>query len=374
MQRFLFCFLIAIILLGSAAASGEGWVLLTTPTPETEAQPTPEPEAETQSEPSTEPEAAISPELSPTPAPAASAPWYDPAWYDEASGRLDLSGLKLEDAAAGLKWLETQLPLVPGLKWVDLSFCSLPNDTLAQLREDMAKKDVKIVWTLTLGHSDYSVRTDDWVFSTRHSSGDRRLEDEDVACLRYATELRALDLGHNWLFDASFLEPMKELRVVILSDNKISDLSCLAGKPLEYLEIFNTHVEDLSFLKNCDTLLDLNICTTWVSDLSPLYHLPNLQRLWVGNGTRVKWAERQAFLSWQGDRMEAYDFQTDMPTMYGWRGDEDGPGHPRYEIVKAMFKENTYYDFDTVLRPDQYVVLKHKKSPKPSDDDYNYYP
>ena len=408
MKRFLSCFLIALILLGSAAASGEGWVLLTTPAPETEAQPTPtpeaeaqpmstpapeteaqltptpepetqaqptptiEPESETQSEPSAGPETAAFPELSP--APAASESWYDPAWYDEASGRLDLSGLKLDDAATGLKWLEKQLPFVPGLKWVDLSFSSLPNDTLARLREDMAEKGVKIVWTLTLGRSEYFVRTDDQVFSTRHSSGDRRLEDEDVACLRYATELRALDLGHNWLFDASFLEPMKELRVVILSDNKISDLSCLAGKPLEYLEIFNTHVEDLSFLKNCDTLLDLNICTTWVSDLSPLYHLPNLQRLWVGNGTRVKWAERQAFLSWQGDRMEAYDFQTDMPTMYGWRGDEDGPGHPRYEIIKAMFKENTYYDFDTVLRPDQYVVLRRKKSPKPSDDDYSYYP
>ena len=61
------------------------------------------------------------------------------------------------------------------------------------------------------------------------------------------------------------------------------------------------------------------------------------------------------------DESEAYEFWTDIPTLYGWRGDENGPGHPRYEIIKAMFHENVYYDFDTVLRPEQYVYLYKKK-------------
>lgn len=298
---------------------------------------------------------------SPASSPTAAKTWYDPAWYDADTGRLDLSGLDLSNMASARIWLKQELPRIPGLQWVDLSYSSLTDEELASLREDMAAEGVKIVWTLLLGRSGYSLRTDDWVFSTRHSSKDPRLEDEDVACLRYATELRALDLGHNWLFDSSFLAPLNELRVLILSDNKLDDLSFLAGKPLEYLEIFNTHVRDLSFLRNCDTLMDLNICMTQVSDLSPLYHLPRLQRLWVGNSTRVSWYERQDFLAWQGDKLEAYDFWTDIPTLYGWRGDEDGPGHPHYEIIKAMFKENVYYDFDTVLRPDQYVYLYTKK-------------
>ena len=135
----------------------------------------------------------------------------------------------------------------------------------------------------------------------------------------------------------------------------------MQSKPLEYLEIFNTHVSDISFLRGCDTLLDINLCHTWVGDLSPLYHLKNLKRIWMGDAPMMTLAERKRFLSYQQENLEAYDFWTDIPTLYGWRGDENGPGHPRYEIIKAMFKEGVYYDFNTVLRPDQYVVLRRKK-------------
>lgn len=300
------------------------------------------------------------PTETPTAAPAeprAAEPiWYEPDWYDDSTGRMDLTGL----AVPSLSWLRAVLEYIPGLQYVDLSYCSLSNEELAQLRDDLAPKGIKVVWTLLLKFG-YEVRTDAWVFSTRHSSTDPRLEDEDVDCLRYATELRALDLGHNWIFHADFLAPMTELRVLILSDNKMEDLSMLAGKPLEYLEIFNTHVSDISFLRGCDTLLDINLCHTWVGDLSPLYHLKNLKRIWMGDAPMMTLTERKRFLSYQQENLEAYDFWTDIPTLYGWRGDENGPGHPRYEIIKAMFKEGVYYDFNTVLRPDQYVVLRRKK-------------
>ena len=125
----------------------------------------------------------------------------------------------------------------------------------------------------------------------------------------------------------------------------------------------NTPVKDLPFLEGCDTLMDLNICDTHVSDLSPLYRLKNLKRLWTGDMQCLEWAEKQRFLVYQRDRLEAWNFWTDIPTLYGWRGDEDGKiGHPRYEIIKAMFREGIYYDFDTVLRPEQYVYL-YKKQP-----------
>ena len=278
-------------------------------------------------------------------------------YYDRGAETLDLTGVRITRPEK----LKGALGSMPYLTRVDLTDCGLDNEALAQLREELAPQGVKVVWTLYLGKSGYSLRTDDWVFSTRHSSKDHRLEDEEVAPLRYAIELRALDLGHNWISDVSFLEPMTELRVLILSDNRFGDLSCLKGKPLEYIEIFNTKVQDLSFLEGCDTLLDLNICMTRVYDLSPLYHLKNLKRIWVGNATGVTWTERQRFLSCQKDNLEAYEFWTDIPTLYGWRGDENGPGHPRYEIIKAMFKENVYYDFNTVLRPEQYVYLYTKK-------------
>lgn len=278
--------------------------------------------------------------------------------YEVKDGFLNLYKVRITDPAA----LEKQLSAVSGLREADLSFCGLADEELAAMRERLAPLGIKIVWTLKL--DTYTLRTDAWVFSTRHSSKDKRLEDEHVAPLRYAVELRALDLGHNWISDVSFLEPMTELKVLILSDNRMYDLSVLKGKPLEYLEIFNTFVKDLSFLEGCDTLMDLNICDTRVSDLSPLYRLKNLKRLWAGDMECLKWAEEQQFLSYQRDRLEAWNFWTDIPTLYGWRGDEDGKiGHPRYEIIKAMFKEGVYYDFDTVLRPEQHVYL-YKKRPK----------
>lgn len=276
--------------------------------------------------------------------------------YDRYASRLDLTGLRVTDVEA----LKETLRSMPRLREADLTDCNLSDEALDSLRQELAEYRVKIVWTLTVGKN-YRLRTDAWVFSTQHSSNDHRLEDKDVACLRYATELRALDLGHNWIFDISFVEPMTQLRVVVLSDNRITDFSPLAGKPLEYLEIFNNKVSDISFLEGCDTLLDLNICDTHVADLSPLYQLKSLKRLWVGDMKEVTAAERDRFLSYQKENMEAYNFWTDIPTMYGWRGDEKGPGHPRYEIVKAMFHEGVYYDFDTVLAPEQYVVLNKNK-------------
>lgn len=287
--------------------------------------------------------------------------WYDDSWLDQETGTLTLTGL----VAPSYEWLEESLLLVPGLKAADLSYCNLSYEALAKLREEMAPRGIKIIWTVSLNYG-YAVRTDAQVFSTLHSSKDARLENKDVDCLRYCTDLIALDLGHNWIIDAGFLEPLKNLRVLILADNRIEDLSCLKGKPLEYLEIFNTHIRDLSFLEGCDTLLDLNICLTYVSDLSPLYHLKNLKRVWAGNNERITLKERKRFLSYQQKNLEAYDFWVDVPTIEGWRGDEEGPGHPRYEIIKAMFKEGVYYDFNTVLRPEQYVVLRRKTTATPN--------
>ena len=274
------------------------------------------------------------------------------AAYDKNVSRLDLTHVKIEDVQA----LEAALCDMPNLTEVDLSYCGLKNQTLADLRERMAERGVKVVWTLKF--DSYTLRTDATAFSTLHSSKDKRLGEDTLGVLQYATELKAVDLGHNWIFDISFLQPLKDLRVVILSDNRISDLSPLDGKPLEYLEAFNNRLSDISFLADCDTLIDINLCLTHVSDLSPLYRLPHLKRVYISSKTGdLTKAEIEDFLSYRQDNLEAYNFYSQYPTSYGWREDDRGVGHPRYEIIKAMFKEGVYYDFDTVLRPDQYVHL-----------------
>ena len=276
--------------------------------------------------------------------------------YDAAADTLDLSRVIVTDPDA----LEATLSAMPNLTYVDLSYCGLSNETLALLRTRMAEKGVKIVWTLRFDA--YTVRTDATAFSTLHSSKDKRLGEGVLSVLQYCTELKALDLGHNWIFDVSFLEPLTELRVVVLSDNRISDLSVLQGRPLEYLEAFNNRITDISFLAGCDTLMDVNLCLTHITDLSPLYDLPNLKRVYISSRNKGEppQPEIDALLFRHPD-LEEYNFTSQYPTLYGWREDDHGVGHPRYEIVKAIFKESTYYGFDYVLRPEQYVHLFKNK-------------
>ncbi|MBQ4224266.1 MAG: leucine-rich repeat domain-containing protein, partial [Prevotella sp.] len=44
---------------------------------------------------------------------------------------------------------------------------------------------------------------------------------------RYCTKLKGLDLGHNAITDISFIENMPHLRVLILADNDLTDISPL---------------------------------------------------------------------------------------------------------------------------------------------------
>ena len=273
--------------------------------------------------------------------------------YDTSLETLDLSRTAIPD----VNKLEEALCAMPNLTYVDLSSTGLSNEVLAALRERMAERGVKIVWTVRF--DTYTVRTDATAFSTLHSTGDRRLGQAVLRVLSYCTDLKALDLGHNYITDASFLEPLTQLRVLILSDNRIKDLSVLAGKPLQYLEAFNNGLTDISWLEDCETLIDLNLCLNHITDLSPLYQLPNLKRVYISSykANEPSKAAIDEFLSWQQENLEAWNFTSQYPTLYGWREDSHGIGHPRYEIVKAMFKEGVYYDFNYVLREDQYVHL-----------------
>lgn len=269
--------------------------------------------------------------------------------YDASLEELNLKNVKIKDIEA----LEKALANMPNLKYVDMSYCGLKYEKLAELREKWKQEGVKIVWTVTMGP--HTCKTDATAFSTLNDSNATRYGEKTYDPLKYCTELRALDLGHNWIFDISFIEPMTELRVLVLSDNRITDISVLEGKPLEYLEMFNNRTKDISCLKDCTTLIDVNLCNTHVGDLSILRDLPNLKRVWMGDIDELTKKEINAFLEVKGDSLEAYNFTTKYPTMYGWRENE------RYEIIKAMFKEGVYMDFNTVLRPDQYVYLHGKK-------------
>ena len=102
--------------------------------------------------------------------------------------------------------------------------------------------------------------------------------------LKYCTDLRALDIGHQAVTDISVIgDYLPELRILILADNRISDLTPLSKlKHLHYLEFFVNRVSDLSPLAECRELVDLNISYNYrISDITPLLDLPLLERLWL---------------------------------------------------------------------------------------------
>lgn len=275
--------------------------------------------------------------------------------YDASLERLDLTKVKITSLPA----LEEAMAQMPNLNYIEFGTqnqSGLDNETLADLRTRWAEKGVKVVWTLKFPRADYTCRTDATAFSTLHQTNSKRLEGYQVAVLQYATELKALDLGHNWIFDIDWIEPLKDLRVLILSDNRITDISPLADKPLEYLEMFNNKVKDISCLAGKETLIDLNLCNTHVSDLSIVASMPNLQRVWMGDIDELTKDAVNAYLAEKGDTLDSYNFTTKYPTEGGWRT------HPRYEIIKAMFFSGEYISFDTVLDDSQKIYLRKDHS------------
>ena len=260
--------------------------------------------------------------------------------FDGASDEIDLSGIKIADPAE----VEAFLQKAPFLKKLDLSNCGLSDEQMAALCD--AHSDVKFVWVIRIGP--HKLRTDAIGFSTKNPSkhtnpnasadynnkvkNTKRLFEGDIELLKYCTDLEALDLGHNYLTDNDLkvISGLTKLKILILADNKITDISALTSlKDLEYIELFMNKIPDLSPLTELKNLIDVNVCNTGVSDLSPLFELKSAKRLWYSMNPF--------------DREQAKAVQEALPdclcnytsrdeTGDGWRED------PRYQWMRAYFR------------------------------------
>ena len=199
---------------------------------------------------------------------------------------LNFSHIPMNDDGAAVR---NVLPLMRNCIGVDMDTCGIGNETMASLQADFPQ--MNIVWRINFG-SNYSVRTDveKILASSPMRGGD--LNSNNVQVLKYCTKVKYLDLGHNDdINDISFVSCMPNLEAFIISINDVSDISPLANCPhLEYLEINSTNVTDLSPLVNCQELVHLNIGRNvgqdegrpCVTDLTPLFSLPKLERVWIG--------------------------------------------------------------------------------------------
>lgn len=171
------------------------------------------------------------------------------------------------------------LPYLRNVKRLDMEDCRIPDEVMAELREEFPQP--KIVWRIHCGGY-YSARTDSIMVRFSFAVEDRRLTDAMVAPIKYCNELRYLDLGHNKITKTDFLAYMPDLEVVIVAVGPVEDISAVANCPkLEYCEFLSAKITDISALANCTELEHLNLALNKITDISPLYGLKKLKRLWI---------------------------------------------------------------------------------------------
>lgn len=251
---------------------------------------------------------------------------------DTSSTELDLSGTPADDIAL----FQATLACFPRLSRLVMCDCEGADNALM---EELARTFpyIRFVWRVYFGK--WSLRTDAQAFSTLNSNDSKRYDSKEFSVLRYCTDLRALDLGHNAITDIGFLEPMTNLKILILADNQISDISPLAKlKKLEYIELFMNNIVDFSPLSGLDRLLDLNLCHNKAVDASPLQSLTQLERLWLSYNRDMPKSETKALQEALPNTL--CNFTIFYSTHGNWRH------HPRYAVVKYIFDHGTYLEWD----------------------------
>ena len=230
---------------------------------------------------------------------------------------MDLSGAEVDD----LGELEAAVTLMPRLKKVVMCDCGVPDAEMDAL--DQRYGDVRFVWTVYF--SIYALRTDATFFCAADVPARNYdapvLNDRQLYPIRYCRDLIALDLGHMWIEDLSFLYNMPHLQYLILVGGRFRDITPIGSlEDLKYLEIFQTQPRDISPLLNCKKLEQLNLCYCSGFDLAPLMEMKQLKRLWyAGLGTG-----RGAPLAAALPDTQVYCPYTDPEgsTGGGWREDE----------------------------------------------------
>ena len=213
---------------------------------------------------------------------------YSFTLYDKpfslADKKMDLNHIRIDDQG---ELVRKVIACMPNLEVLDMDFCRVDDEHMAKIREDFPS--VKVIWRVWFGGA-YSVRTDvtKILASAPGTGGDLKIS--NTGALRYCNDVKYLDVGHNEILkDISFVSYMPDLEVAILAMLNVKDISPLADcKKLEYLELQTNQITDLSPLKELKGLHHLNIAYNFeLKDISPLYGLTNLERLWIGALTPI---------------------------------------------------------------------------------------
>lgn len=203
---------------------------------------------------------------------------------------LDLNRIPLQGTAQ----VEEILHLFPNLKQVEMCGCGISNEDMAALCRKYP--DIKFVWEVTVCKG-IKVRTDITYFMAfQHGISENFIG--DYSNLKYCPDIELIDCGHYRVADISFVTELPKLKYLLLCDGILEDLSPIGDcTSLEFLELFVNPVDDFAPLLNLTNLVDLNISYTAFGktsgnnysytgafgDITPLYHMTWLDRLWICN-------------------------------------------------------------------------------------------
>ena len=191
------------------------------------------------------------------------------------------------------KLIDEVMDYMPQLTYVDMDSCGLQPKRLEEI--NLRHPNAKVVFRVFFGDN-YTARTDTERILASMASRGGMLTPANTEGLSYCHDVKYLDLGHNTdLTKIDFVAQMPKLEVAILSMCNFSDAKPLASCPeLEYLEISNTYCSDLTPLAGLTKLRHLNVASIGydqpqdgsariqLKDITPLYSLTGLERLWVG--------------------------------------------------------------------------------------------
>lgn len=251
--------------------------------------------------------------------------------------RIELENLEIGDS--GLDQLRDLLPYFRQLQYLKLDSCGVSNEAMAQLRDDYP--DIKVVWRVFFGN--YHCLTDtEMIWATGGS-----VNDTSSKVLKYCTDVKYLDLGHNLMTHVDFLSYMPKLEVAVLAISWIEDITPISAcTELEYLELFSTRVTDFTPLAQCTHLKHLNVSHSVNTsnlaiartDISPLYDLPELERFYC-TMSNVPQEQQDEMIARHPDC--EIEFRWVDPAEGAWRFDENGERNERYALLCEQFGYDT---------------------------------
>ena len=206
------------------------------------------------------------------------------------SEEMNFSHIPMDDQGALVRAVTA---CMPALRYLDMDTCNVDDEHMAAIRDALPQAEV--VWRIWFGeknymYAGYSVRTNvDRILASNPGIGGE-LTPENTQSLKYCTKVKYLDLGHNsYMRSIDFVRYMPDLEAVVLAMGNWFDASPLENcAKLRYAELQTTAISDLRPLTKLKNLEDLNLCYCLaLHDISPLYEMTQLKRLYIGMLTPV---------------------------------------------------------------------------------------